>query len=337
MTVRKQRWSVGGVLCLAIGMLVSLHLFASDAAAQNFFVPPGGVGTWNDPANWTQAHLPQTGETAIIHAGREATIDIVNPSAFDSLRIADNDGGAIDGKLNILPGAGIELTNQLILGAGGASDNYGVVDQSGGSISVADAIFLAFDATHSADYNLSGGTVTTGNLWFRFGNGRVTQTGGEMNANALILGEGGNSLNSSIYDLQGGTLNVSATANIGKPPGAGDPFVGSSLGSMNISGGVATIGELLFGSDPTDVINISGSGVLRVSQTTFSEADALAAISGNKILGTGLNVSSVNVSGLTYTQVTAVPEPVSVVYVMAIALILSGRTVIRQLYVAGRT
>ena len=314
-------WNRCGVALAALGMISLLQLIASESAAQNFFTPPGGVGTWNDTANWSEAHLPQTGETAIIHAGREATLDIVNPSPFAFLRIADNDEGAVDGKLNILPGAGLDLTGQILLGAGGASQNYGVINQSGGSVNVADAIFIAFDAPHSADYNLSGGTVTTGNLWFRFGNGRLTQTGGTMNTHDLVLAEGGNPLTSSLYDLQGGLLNIEAVANIGKAPGAGDPFAGSSLGSMNISGGIATIGELLFGTDATDVINISGSGILRVNQATYSEADALAAIAAGKIVGANLIVSTVMVDNSTLTQVSAVPEPSSMALLLGVVLL----------------
>ena len=112
----------GGTLG-AVAALAVISLTASDVAAQNFFVPPGGVGTWNDTANWTSGHLPEPGETAIIHASREATIDIVNPTSFAFLRIADNDTGAVDGKLNILPGAGLSITGQVILGAGGSSNN----------------------------------------------------------------------------------------------------------------------------------------------------------------------------------------------------------------------
>lgn len=309
----------GGALT-ALAVCTALHFAMSEAAGQNFFVPPGGVGTWNDTANWSAGHLPESGETAIIHAGREGTIDIVNPSLFAFLRIGDNDAGAVDGKLNILPGAGLDMTGQILLGAGGASNNYGVINQSGGTVNVADAIFIAFDAPHSADYNLSGGTVSTGNLWFRFGNGKLTQTGGTMNAHDLVLAEGGNPLTSSLYDLQAGALNVAAVANIGKAPGAGDPFAGSSLGSMNISGGIATFGELLFGTDPTDVVNLSGTGVLRVSQATYSEANAIAAINAGKIVGANLIVSTISLGGDMYTQVSAVPEPTSLALGLLIAV-----------------
>ena len=298
--------------CLAA--LVFASASAIQALAQaNFFVPPGGVGDWSVGSNWTLAHLPQTGETAILNGGRTSSISIANPSAFDYLRIADNDTAAVDGTLNILPGASLNVSQQVLLAAGGASNNYGVVNQTGGSLTVGDALFIAFDAFHSADYNLSGGTVSTGNLWFRFGTGTLTQSGGEMDASQLVLAEGGNPLTHSIYNLQSGVFNVANAANIGKAPGAGDPFAGGSNGWMNISGGVATFGSLLFGTDPTDQIHMSAAGILRVLQSNYSTAAALADIASNKITGSGLLVTTVSVGNKTYTQISAVPEPSSIV------------------------
>jgi hypothetical protein len=314
------------LLAACFVFVVAIVARSPRAPAQaNFFVPPGGVGTWNDVANWTLGHLPQGAETAIIHAGREGTIDIVNPAPFAFLRIADNDAAAVDGILNILPGAGLDVTGQVLLAAGGPSDNYGIINQSGGSLTVADAIFIAFDAPHSADFNLSDGTVTTGNLWFRFGNGTLTQTGGVMNAQQLVLAEGGNPFTSSLYDMQSGLFNVAGAANIGKAPGAGDPFAGSSLGSMNLSGGIATFGELLFGTDPTDDLNITGTGILRVDQANYSEADAQSDIASGNIVGAGLIVSTVVVGGTTYTQVSAIPEPSSIVLVVVALTCLAVR------------
>jgi hypothetical protein len=302
--------------CMAVACMATVG--AEMALAQaNFFVPPGGTGPWGTPTNWTLGHLPQAGETAIIQSSRVATIDIANPSTFDYLRIADNDTGAIDGTLNILPGASLNVAQQVLVGLGGPSNNHGVVNQSGGSLTVGDALFIAFDSAHTAEYNLSGGTVTTGNLWFRFGNGTLTQTGGTMNAQQLVLAEGGNPLSSSLYDLKGGLFNVAGAANIGKAPGAGDPFAPFSHGSMNISGGIATFGQLLFGTDATDQIHMFGPGILRVDQSMYSTANALADIAGNKITGTGLIVSTVAIGASTYTQVSAVPEPASVTLVIA--------------------
>jgi hypothetical protein len=285
---------------------------ATESWAQaNFFVPSGGVGDWSVSSNWTQSHLPQTGETAILNLGRTASISIVNPSSFDYLRIADAGTAGVDGTLNVLSGASLNVSQQVIL-TGGGNASHGIVNQSGGSLTVGDALFIAFEPFHTAEYNLSGGTVTTGNLWFRFGTATLTQSGGQMDANQLVLAEGGNPLTRSIYNLQSGVFNVANAANIGKAPGAGDPFAGGSNGWMNISGGIATFGSLLFGTDPTDQIHMSGTGILRVLQSNYSTAAALAAIASNKIEGSNLVVSTVSANNKTYTQIAAVPEPASV-------------------------
>jgi hypothetical protein len=198
---------------------------------------------------------------------------------------------------------------QVLLAAGGPSDNKGIIEQTGGNLTVNDALFIGYDAPHTGIYNISAGTLTTKNLWFRFGIGELTQTGGIVNAQNLILAEGGNPLTHSLYDLQSGAFNVSGVANIGKAPGAGDPFAGGSLGSMNISGGVATFGSVLFGDDSTDQIHISGAGILRVNQNNYSEAAALASIAAGDITGAGLIVSTYNSGNGLFTQISAVPEP----------------------------
>jgi hypothetical protein len=297
---------------LAVAFTATLEARALRAQG-NFFVPPGGIGAWGDTTNWTLAHLPQTGETAIINTGRDATIDIVNSSAFQSLRLGD----AAEGTLHVKPGASLTVTGQAVVGAGGPTNNKGTVDQTGGTLTVSDALFLAFDPPHTGIYNISGGTMTTGNLWFRFGNGTLNQTGGAVNATNLILAEGGDGIASSVYNLSSGQFNVSNNANIGKAPGAGDP-IANSHGSMNISGGIATFGNLFFGLDPTDQIHMSGSGILRIKQSNYSMASATADIAGNKITGSGLVVSTFNNGNGLYTQVARVPEPATLTLAVAL-------------------
>jgi hypothetical protein len=149
-----------------------------------------------------------------------------------------------------------------------------------------------------------------------------------MNANQLVLAEGGNPLTHSIYNLEGGSFNVANAANIGKAPGAGDPFAGGSNGWMYISGGVATFGSLLFGTDPTDQIHmLPGTGILRVLQSNYSTSAALADIAANKITGSGLLVTTVSVNNNSYTQISGVPEPASLflMFVGAAGLIVAQR------------
>ncbi len=185
--------------------------------------------------------------------------------------------------------------------------NSATVNQSGGSLSVVGpdpVVFLGFEEADTVNYNLSGGELSTGNLWFRFGNATFTQTGGVVSIDALILGEGGGESTQSLYELRGGSLNIAGRANIGKAPGGDDPFPNSD-GKMVISGGTATFGDLLFGVDSTDVIELSGNGLLHIDQANYTESFATTDISLGYILGDNLEVSTIDVGGVLYTQITS--------------------------------
>ena len=266
-----------------------------------FFVPPGGVGNWSSGTNWNPVGLPDSNDTAFIHANRTATIN-TDVGSIGTLVVADT----ATGTLNIEPGGRLQITNRANLAIGSGA-NTATINQSGGSLFVVGSdpvMFLAFDEDDTVDYNLSGGELSAGNLWFRFGNATFTQTGGNVAVNALILGEGGGESTQSLYELRAGTLNVSGRANIGSAPGGDDPFPNSN-GRMTISGGIATFGDLFFGIDPTDVIELSGTGLLRINQAYYTEDFALFDISAGSILGSNLEVSTVDVGGLLYTQITS--------------------------------
>ena len=268
-----------------------------------FFVPSGGTGDWSVAANWSPAAVPDANDTAIINSGRTANVSS-NLGTISVLRLGDQ----ATGTLNFGPGSTLKISNQALVGASSGA-NRGVVNQTGGTISITGGdpvIFLAFDSDDTASYNISGGELDTGNLWFRFGRGTMTQTGGAVNASQLILGEGGNASSQATYDISGGSLKVSGNANIGKPPGAGDAAAGNSHGTMHISGGIATFGDLLFGTDATDFIQLSAAGLLRVQQANYSIGDAQADILAGKITGSNLWVSSVNLSGVLFTQIISV-------------------------------
>ncbi len=292
--------------------LLVLLFAVSHTQAQSFFVPDGGVGNWSDPNNWSNTTLPDGDVTAYIHAGRNATVDSFISGVPRFVRVADFDqpDADIDGTLNIEEGGDLVATGQLLVGIGGdpATIVHGVLNQTGGSLAVGDALFLAFEPYNVAEYNLSGGTLTLNNLWLRFGNATVNQSGGDINAANLVVGEGGTTDTLSTYNLSGGTLTLLGSANIGRGLG-GDPFPVGSNGMLKISGtGLATFEDLYFGTESTDVIQISGDGVLRVNQYAYPEATALADIAAGKILGNELEVSTIDLFGLPYTQIISTAE-----------------------------
>jgi hypothetical protein len=266
-----------------------------------FFVPPGGVGNWDSGTSWNPVSLPDANDTAYIHANRTATINS-NVGTVGRLILGDLNSGT----LHIESGGQIVLTDRALLGIGAGANSAHVV-QTGGSFTIAGAdpaMFLAFDEDDTATYTISGGELTVGNLWFRFGNGTMTQTGGTVTAGALILGEGGGESTESLYELRGGTLNVSGRANIGKAAGGDDPFPNSD-GRMLISGGIATFGDLFFGIDPTDTISLSGTGILRINQSNYIEDYAYYDIGAGYILGSNIEVSTVDIDGVLFTQITS--------------------------------
>ena len=283
-----------------IGPAIAPATIDPGSPLSRFFVPAGGVGNWATVGSWTPAQVPDANDTAIINSGRVATINS-NVGSAAVLRLGDLGAGT----LNIQAGAELELTSQALVGAGGGS-NQGTVNQSGGTLRILGSdpvVFLAFDDDDTADYNISGGELHTGNLWFRFGKGTLSQSGGLVDAAQLILGEGGNSASQATYYLSGGALTVSGIANVGKAPGGGDP-IANSHGTMTVSGGIAVFGDLLFGNDATDVINLSDNGVVRVRQANYSPAEAMADINLGNFVGAQLSVSSIVVGAVMYTQIT---------------------------------
>jgi hypothetical protein len=73
---------------------------------------------------------------------------------------------------------------------------------------------------------------------------------------------------------------------------------------MTITGGVAVFGDLLFGNDATDVIELTQNGVIRVRQANYSIAEASNDVTLGNFVGDELFVSSIAIAGTMYTQIT---------------------------------
>lgn len=71
-----------------------------------FFVPAGGIGNWDSGTNWNPVSLPDSNDTAFIHANRTATIDS-DVGAVGTLNVGDFETGT----LNIEAGGSLEITN----------------------------------------------------------------------------------------------------------------------------------------------------------------------------------------------------------------------------------
>lgn len=263
------------------------------------FLPPRGAGNWSLASNLSPSPAPDANDTAIVN--RIATLDS-DVGAIDRLWL----GNSREGVLHLESGGALQINDRVVIGAGSGA-NRAVIHQKGGDLSVIGSdpvVFLAYDSDDAAEYLLTDGRVQAGNLWFRFGNAVLTQTGGAVEVDALILGEGGTPSTAAIYELHGGTLTVAGTANIGKGPGNIDSFPDSN-GSLRISDGTAMFGGLSFGDDASDTIQFLGAGLglLHVRHSNYSEADALMDISTGNITGVNLSVSTLNVGAILHTEI----------------------------------
>lgn len=280
------------------------------------------VGNWENPNYWNPAGLPGQFDGAIIHANRTANVS-TDVGFISELRIGDtfNPPG---GTVNINAGGKVTTLGEVLMGASNPGFyKEGKLNLNGGTLVSFGAFFIAFEPEATETVNVAPGSLldVNANLFGRFGIATVNQTGGAVDVqNNLIWGEGGDDggfTNRSEYNIMAGTLTVGATLSIGRSPGDDRP---ESNGRINVSGGIVTAGDLLFGNFPGEeaILSISGTGNARINQTNYSIADANADIAGGFIIGSGLNVTTMNVSGTNYTQITssagagtavATPEP----------------------------
>ncbi len=139
-----------------------------------------------------------------------------------------------------------------------ALNGTGTFSQSGGTVTLNNAVFVGNSAGSSGDYNLSGGSLMTGRAIVGFdGKGRFTQSGGTvLGSDVLTLGY--NVGGSGSYTLSAGTLTT---------PGASVGFLGT--GVFVQTGGTFTInGGLSIGSDPRAVGTYNLSGATSSLSTT---------------------------------------------------------------------
>ena len=225
------------------------------------------------------------------------------------------------GTLNINAGGKVTTLGQVIIGASNPGQfKEGNVNLNGGTLVSFGTFFLAFEPEATETIDLGPGSEIDANqdMFGRFGKATINQTGGVVKVhNNLIWGEGGDPAwgSRSEYNLSGGQLTIGQALAIGGDVTFPAP---NSNGRVNVSGGTVTANNLVFDTFPGEeaILSISGSGIVRINQANYSTSAANADIAGGFIIGSMLNVSTVNVSGTNYTQIVssggaalAVPEP----------------------------
>jgi len=241
--------------------------------------------------------------TLNLHGGtfnfNSASIDV------DNLNVGGASGltGALDvGAGQTMNVAGTAYVSRLVGGTTSA-----VVNQTGGTLHTGANFIIGWDPDNSAQYTLSGAgsVLDIDGYWeARFGHVTFTQNDGTVDVGGLFwLGEGyGGTPGDATYDMNGGTLNVGGDLRIG---------IGSNaIAAFNLDGGTVSAGDLLFAGAASNQMRIENEGILRVLQSAYSEADALADIASGRLASpNALLVSTVSIGGTPYTQVRAIPEP----------------------------
>jgi hypothetical protein len=226
--------------CFAAMLLTALLGQYEQAAGQQVFVTFNvpGPASWNDPANWDPANVPeaQFNEVALIGALRSVYVDSAAPTVggiiMDSSTLEIRSGGS----LTAAPGS--STTGDLTMGQ---SVNTNLIVRRGGSLSVKNVVTGGGAGTTltvgetggagTANFSVTGGTLN-----------RITRIVGP-NANFassgdLIFGSEG-TLNPVITGVTHSAINVSGTAFLGggvRPEFSGfTPALGSSWNLVTAS------------------------------------------------------------------------------------------------------
>jgi hypothetical protein len=198
------------------------------------------------------------------------------------------------------------------------------------------------DSTGTSSLNQTGGTVNlTSDLpCLRLGVGSATTgiynlDGGTLNLATNVEnwnGTGHLNINGGTLNFTGGTINVDYL-DVGTKDGATGQFAlkagqamlthiltlgsSTSTGALDVLGGTATVDDLVFGG-VTSRLRLGDGQAFNVLQSNYSVADGLTDISAGFVAasasGSGVQVGSVDIGGVAYTQFlgVAVPEPSTV-------------------------
>jgi filamentous hemagglutinin len=218
----RRRWvrRCGPLLLAASSVAVQFGLCAYGATESW----TADSGDWATAANWNSGAgpVPGAGDTALIddddNTSRTVTYNYTGHVTLDSVTV-DNDGPMGINTLSMTStGTSLSAHNEYFGDSGTSTlPGFGVMNQSLGTNTVTETLFLGMGADDEGTYSLSGtGTLTTTNQQQIGYNGRgiVEQSAGRNNANgglALAVQTG----SSATYNLSGGLLSASGDEYVG--------------------------------------------------------------------------------------------------------------------------
>lgn len=234
-------------LALAAALLAAAAAPAARAESRSWACL---VGSWDDKACWSPAGVPGPAHDVHVRVGLTEDREVQLVKALDrqvnTLTVSSAAAGTASARLK-LDGGSLTAVHQTVGDVG-----RGQISQGGGS-NRAEVLVLGTQAGATGSYLLGGGRLDTGTAWVgSFGAGSFVQQGGLHQNTSLLIGQRGQTAGTS-YRLEGGTLNSSASIQVGAVGGAA---------SLVHSGGKLTAGTLHLGAQGSGVYSLSGDGLL---------------------------------------------------------------------------
>ncbi|MDZ7618059.1 MAG: hypothetical protein U1E05_13730 [Patescibacteria group bacterium] len=272
-----------------------------------------GSGDWSTAANWSGGVVPDSADSAEVgEASGNGGTAVISTTVSDVLYFYLGQSAGETGSLEIRSGGSLTTTgngyhyvgqhgNGYLTVAGGNlnvsaghlfvgfsnPNGYGKVVQTGGSVSVAQDVYLSEGSTTTGLYELSGGTVSASRFLVGLrGTGQMDHTGG-----TLTVASPRQDLTLGWYTDGRGTYNLSGTASQIVVQNSGSLRVGGGgTGVFNQSNGSVTVANRLdVGSDATSngTYNLSGGAISALRVNVGASGTGLFRQTGGTVTATG--------------------------------------------------
>ena len=284
---RKGRyWNrVLGIVVLAV--LAALVPVPTSAYAGVYYYAEAAGGDWDQEGTWVDVGSdigpPTAADGVVINNGgtNVVTVGTGMTAVSSDLNLGLNTNGQLD-----VNGGSLAISTIAVMGAG---DSWGLVNQTGGAVTVGTNMIMSNNPGANAWYYMSGagsslgvtGTLNVG--YWTASIGLFDQSAGAVNAGAVVIGYGGTYTGVGKYKLTGGTLTTStlvvATANangygtleLGDADSTGSISITSASGlSVNSGGKIVgwgtvgtTVGNAPLITDYDSKVTANGYGVER--------------------------------------------------------------------------
>lgn len=188
------------------------------------------------------------------------------------------------------------------------------INQTGGVLAATNLLTAMSIGNHAATgvYNLDGGTFNLGtNITNGAGTSYLKINGGTLQFDVAGLTVNVDNLEIGTNPSASGVYTQTAADNTSLVAGVLMLGSATSSGQLNIDGGSARVGDLIFNGTTSNVLLDIGMS-LNVLQDNYSVADGLAdALAGlvSSKPGGSIVVQTIDIDGVNYTQLSSVPVP----------------------------